>query len=166
MSNIQISKPKIIPSQSSSKKRSIGAFARTAALATGLALVSSSALNAQIKQIWFPKDSSQVIFKYLRSSYSSDKKEMNQTPDSIEFLGGFEIDIPKYPRANIKLNESISISAAEQKDCFVNPFVENDKHVFFYSPPVYMDGIKVYPGGLDVFKKITPQSNTSSQEKD
>jgi len=153
MSNIQIQKPKAIASSSSPAKHSIGAFARTAALATGLALVSSAALNAQVKQTLFPKDTSNPIVKFYHLHYPLDKKRMNQVPDSLEFLGEFEINISKYPYKDIKLNENISISIAEQKELPIYRFVENDKYVLFYAHPDVINEYQILPGRLYVFKK-------------
>jgi len=145
-------------------QKHIGKFMRKAILVSTLAM-SIPSLHAQdLKQILFQKDSANSKFVY--SLYLNNKNEAHQTPDILEFLGEFEGAISKYSYKEIKLIDQVTLSIADQKAIANSAWFENDKYVFFYVSPKYMDGIKVIPGWLDVFKKIPPKSNASSEEKE
>lgn len=145
----------IMPSQiQTPKKNSVGKVIRKAAFFTLLATTTPALLNAQVQQIWFPKDSTGGNIKIAKLVYIEQKKEANQIPATIEFVGGFQISIFQNDiYKKLKINDDITLSISEQKLLFQKTFVENDKYVFFYTPPVDYGGVRVYLGGLNVFKK-------------
>ena len=137
----------------SSQKHQFGSFVRKTVLVGTFVLATSSLLNAQVKQILFPKDSLNQGIKFTRALYLADKRQSNQTPAPLEFVGSFEGGISKDPHTKLKLNNDIALSVAEQKALLQKPFFENDTHVFFYVTPKELDGVLIFNGSLDVFKK-------------
>ena len=90
-----------------------------------------------------------IVYKYQ-------KKKNNQAPAIIEFVGAFEVLIPKNPIQDLKINEDIYLCISEQKILRQENgpiFIENEKYVFFYADPLYFDGIMTSKGILSIYRK-------------
>ena len=128
--------------------KSTGNFIRKAVLISALALATPAFLNAQAKQIFFPSDSTSAA-KLISSLYSAKKKQANQTPATLEFIGGFEAYIEQYPKNALKLTDDFSLTIEDQKSLRREPWLETDTHVLLYIFEIKGN----YLGSLYVFKK-------------
>jgi len=160
---VQNQKAPVSSVQLQPKNHHLKAFIRKTVLIGALA--TTTLLSAQdFKQIPFSKDS--TMGSHFLRDYIDRKKELNQTPSTLEFVGKFEGKINAYK--NIKLTDEITLSVSDQKKILQEIFFyENDNYIFRYIPPQYskVEHIMWFPGNLDVFKKIPPKSNASSKKE-
>ncbi|MFA6907717.1 MAG: hypothetical protein WC263_02725 [Candidatus Micrarchaeia archaeon] len=115
-------------------------------------------LNAQIKQISFPKDSSE--FNMGKRWYATFKQDRGQSPAAITFVGNFsEVYIPNHPRKELKVNDDIILNIDVQKALQKYPTIaETANYVFIYAPEI--DGVSIHR--LLVWRKNSPTPTQSA----
>ncbi|GEM_PF-3324727 len=160
-----IVKNKEIPKNGTSPKKSLGSFARKAALLTTLTIVSLS-LSGQVKQLCSPADTVKDAFasgttSIIRSKYVSLKKQQNQIPASLELVGIFVAYIKENPTQEMPITKELILSIEDQKALRKNPFLETNTHVIYYIFEV--DG--VFNGYMCIFRKKQPVSAPSDTLK-